>query len=83
MRLAVSVGNTPLAVGGPLGDSVGATVAESCLETVGCPVRDSSAEALTGLLGVALLEPVARALRVGVPLQLLPLADTEDEEKGE
>ncbi len=59
VRLAVSVGNMPLAVGGPLGDSVGATVAESCLEKVGSSVWDSRAEALTGLLGVAEREPVA------------------------
>lgn len=53
VSLDVSVGALLLAVGGLLGDRVGATVREPPLEALGSPVTDSSAEVLTGLLGVA------------------------------
>jgi hypothetical protein len=53
VSLDVSVGALLLAVGGPLGDRVGATVREPPLEALDSPVTDNSAEALTGLLGVA------------------------------
>ena len=43
----------PLAVGRPVGDSVGATVREPTADAEGSMVRDCSAVALPELLGVA------------------------------